>query len=101
MLKELDVITLTHDINEYKLKKGSQGAIVHCYHDQQAFEVEFVSDDGETLALLTLERADIGLEREIIRGQVLELLDSLPDNLLAEVRDFAEFLQHKGQRKVG
>ncbi|MBD2181284.1 DUF4926 domain-containing protein [Planktothrix sp. FACHB-1355] len=100
MLKELDVITLTRDLEEHGLKKGAKGAIVHCYDDEQAFEIEFVSDTGETLALLTLERADIQLEREIIRGLVLELLDALPADLLAEVRDFAEFLQHKRQRKV-
>lgn len=55
---------------------------------------------GETLALLTLERADIQLEPETIRGQVLEILDALPADLLVEVRDFAEFLQQKHQKKV-
>lgn len=100
MIKELDVITLTHDIQEHGLKKGSQGAIVHCYDNQQAYEVEFVSGEGETLALLTLERADLQLEREILKEEVLEILDSLPSDLLAEVRDFAEFLRHKF-RKVG
>jgi hypothetical protein len=62
MIKELDVITLTHDIQEHGLKKGSQGAIVHCYQDGQAFEVEFVDKLGDSLTLLTLERADFQLE---------------------------------------
>ena len=62
MIQELDVITLTHDIQEHGLKKGSQGAIVHCYQDGQAFEVEFVDKLGDSLALLTLERADFQLE---------------------------------------
>ncbi|MDJ0598633.1 MAG: DUF4926 domain-containing protein [Crocosphaera sp.] len=62
MLKELDVISLTHDIEEHGLKKGTQGAIVHCYDDQEAYEVEFVSESGETLALLTLEKTDIELK---------------------------------------
>jgi Domain of unknown function (DUF4926) len=48
MLKELDVVLLTRDIQEHNLKKGSQGAMVHCYEDGQAFEVEFVSETGET-----------------------------------------------------
>ena len=59
MIKELDVVTLTRNIPEHGLSKGSQGAVVHCYKDEQAFEVEFVSELGETLALLTLEKADI------------------------------------------
>jgi hypothetical protein len=62
MVKELDVVVLTHDIQEQGLKKGLKGAIVHCYEDAQAFEVEFVGESGETQALLTLETADIQLE---------------------------------------
>lgn len=59
MIKELDVVTLTRNIPEYGLSKGSHGAVVYCYNDEQAFEVEFVSESGENLALLTLEKADI------------------------------------------
>lgn len=59
MMKELDVVTLIHDIPEHGLLKGNRGAIVHCYMDKQAFEVEFVAESGETLALLTLETGDI------------------------------------------
>ena len=101
MLKELDVVVLTRDIQEQGLKKGLKGAIVHCYDDSQAFEVEFVAETGETQALLTLETADIQLERDIIRGQVVAILDALPADLLAEVRDFSEFLQFQRLRKVG
>jgi hypothetical protein len=100
MSKELDVITLTHDIQEHGLKKGSQGAIVHCYDDEQAFEVEFVNESGETLVLLTLEKTDIQLEQELIRSEVLEFINTLPADLLIEVRDFAEFLQHKYQQSA-
>lgn len=101
MIKELDVVTLTRDIQEHGLTKGSKGAVVHCYADGQGFEVEFVSETGETIALLTLERADIQPERETIREQVLEILNDLSEDLMAEVRDFAEFLHHKQQSKAG
>lgn len=93
MIKELDVVTLTHDLQEHGLTKGSKGAVVHCYGNEQGFEVEFVSEEGETIALLTLERADIQPERETIREQVLAILNALPEDLIAEVRNFAEFLQ--------
>jgi hypothetical protein len=33
--------------------------VVHCYKDSAAFEVEFVTAEGRTIALLTLNRADI------------------------------------------
>ena len=81
MIKELDVITLTHDIQEHGLKKGTQGAIVHCYNDQQPYEVEFVNDEGETLAILTLGKADIQLEQELVISEVLEIINTLPPNL--------------------
>ena len=58
-MKILDIVALTHDIAENGLKQGDIGAVVHCYKDETAFEVEFVSVDGKTIALLTLNRADL------------------------------------------
>jgi hypothetical protein len=95
MIKELDVVTLTRDLQEHRLPKGSKGAVVHCYGDREGFEVEFVHETGETIALVTLERADIQLERELIQEQVLTILNALPEDLMSEVRDFAEFLQQR------
>ena len=68
MIKELDVVTLTRDLTEHRLPKGSKGAVVHCYTDNQAFEVEFVAESGETLALLTLEKADIQLAKDVAQS---------------------------------
>ena len=59
MIQELDAVILTHDIKEYNLNCGTMGAVVHCYNDHQTFEVEFVNNEGQTLALLTLTNADI------------------------------------------
>jgi translation initiation factor IF-3 len=98
MIKELDVVTLTRNIPEHGLPKGSQGAVVHCYNDEQAFEVEFVAESGETLALLTLEKADIQSAKDADQAEILEILANLPDNLVAEVKDFAEFLYQKQQK---
>jgi hypothetical protein len=47
-----------------------------------------------------LDRENIQLERETIREQVFELIDAFPVDMLAEIRDFAEFLQYKRQKKV-
>jgi hypothetical protein len=52
----LDVVALTEDIPEYKLWRGEIGAVVECYPGD-AYEVEFVAQDGFTYALVTL-RAD-------------------------------------------
>lgn len=59
MFEELDTVALTHDLDEYALKKGDIGAVVYSYRDREAFEVEFVRGDGKTIALLTLSKQDI------------------------------------------
>ena len=59
MVRELDTVVLRHDIPEHGLKEGDIGAVVHCYRDGAAYEVEFVTAEGRTVALLTLASADI------------------------------------------
>lgn len=70
MFQELDTAVLTHDIQEYGLKQADIGAVVHCYKDSATFEVEFVTADGRTIVLLTLDQADI---RPIGRREVLHV----------------------------
>lgn len=59
MIHELDTVVLAHDIYEYGLQQDDIGAIVHCYKQHEAFEVEFVTGEGDTIAVLTLTQADI------------------------------------------
>jgi hypothetical protein len=59
MIRELDAVVLTRDIEEHGLKQGDLGAVVHCYTNGMAFEVEFVTAEGKTVALLTLAPQDI------------------------------------------
>ena len=73
MISELDAVVLTRDIEEYGLRQGDVGAVVHCYENGMAFEVEFVTAEGRTIALLTLSRADIRLMggREVLHVREL------------------------------
>jgi hypothetical protein len=59
VLRELDTVVLARDIEEYALKRGDVGAVVDCYENGTAFEVEFVAGAGQTVALLTLTPVDI------------------------------------------
>jgi hypothetical protein len=59
MIRELDTVALAHDIDQYGLKQGDLGAVVHCYGDGAAFEVEFVTAEGKTVAVLTLTEKDV------------------------------------------
>ena len=58
-MKELDLVVLIHDIEEHGLKTGDVGTVVHCYDDKAGFEVEFVTAEGKTVAVLTLTNKDI------------------------------------------
>ncbi|MBI3958725.1 MAG: DUF4926 domain-containing protein [Chloroflexi bacterium] len=49
----LDVVALTIDIPQYNLFRGEIGAVVECY-PTDGYEVEFVSLDGYTYALVAL-----------------------------------------------
>ena len=70
MIHELDTVVLTHDIEEHGLRQGDVGAVVHCYKDNAAFEVEFVTAEGRTIALLTLAPADI---RSMVDKEILHV----------------------------
>jgi hypothetical protein len=52
-IRLLDVVALTTDLPEHNLRRGELGAVVEC-HPDNAFEVEFVAQDGYTYALVTL-----------------------------------------------
>ena len=69
MFEELETVVLTHDIDKFALKKGDMGAVVNIYSDE-AFEVEFVSASGKTVALLTLNIKDI---RPVAKNEILHV----------------------------
>ncbi len=59
MIKELDLVVLTRHIKGHDLRAGDVGTVVHCYGDKKGFEVEFVTAEGKTIAVLTLTIDDI------------------------------------------
>jgi hypothetical protein len=58
-INEHDRVVLTVDLPNEKLTAGDVGTVVHIYPEGKAFEVEFVSLEGETVAVVTLERAQV------------------------------------------
>lgn len=71
MINELDTVALDRDLVEYSLAKGDLGTVVHAYEDGRAFEVEFITLAGDTIAVVTLEAGDIRpiREREIAHAR--------------------------------
>jgi hypothetical protein len=75
MIRELDLVVLANDIEGYNLKAGDVGAVVHCYDDNIGYEVEFVTAEGKTIAVLTLNAADI---RPIGHAEILHVREVSP-----------------------
>lgn len=71
MIKELDVVVLTAAIPNEGLEPGDVGTVVHAYRDGQAFEVEFTTVDGKTVAVATVEAWQVRPvgEREITHAR--------------------------------
>jgi hypothetical protein len=66
MLRERDIAVLVVDLPEFGLKAGDVGTVV-VVHGGDGYEVEFVTLDGETVAVTSLTRAQI---RRIARREV-------------------------------
>jgi hypothetical protein len=55
MIKEHDRVVLAASLPSEGLEIGDVGTIVHSYEDGRAYEVEFVTLDGRTAAVVTVE----------------------------------------------
>ena len=58
-MQELERVALTEDLPEHSLKIGDIGMIVHVYGDHKGYEVEFVTLNGELVALVSVYPSQI------------------------------------------
>lgn len=68
MIEELDTVVLTRAVEEHSLAAGDLGTVVFRYPEGEAFEVEFITAEGDTIAVLTLDPSDI---RPLADGEIL------------------------------
>ena len=54
MIEEHNSVVLTADLPDEKLEAGDAGTVVHIHKDGVAYEVEFVTLDGHTVAVATV-----------------------------------------------
>jgi hypothetical protein len=54
MINEHDRVVLTEDVPTEGLKAGDIGTVIHIHGNGEAYEVEFICLDGETIAVVTL-----------------------------------------------
>lgn len=55
MIKEHDCVVLTAGLPEEGLEAGDVGTVVHIHKSGVAYEVEFITLAGETIAVATVE----------------------------------------------
>ena len=74
MIKELDSVVLNADLPEYGLERGDIGTVVLIHGDGKGYEVEFVSLDGETMAVVSLPPSKVRPigRREIAHARTME-----------------------------
>ena len=59
MICELDRVVLTERVPALRLECGDVGTVVHVYADGKAFEIEFMTLDGQTTAVATVEASAV------------------------------------------
>ncbi len=64
MILEYDRVVLTTSVPGEGLEAGDVGTVVHLYREGAAYEVEFVTLDGRTAAVVTLEADQMRPVRE-------------------------------------
>ena len=68
MLAEHSLVVLDAELTDGKLSRGDVGTVVHAYKGGKGYEVEFVDGGGNTVALITVDAADV---RPIKAGELL------------------------------
>ena len=74
MIKEHDQVVLTKNLPALGLEQGDIGIVVHINSDGKAYEVEFMTLEGKTIGVSTLELTEV---RPVGRAEVPHVRDRL------------------------
>ncbi|MBM4050531.1 MAG: DUF4926 domain-containing protein [Planctomycetes bacterium] len=74
MIKELDTVVLAQDIPERGLASGDIGTVVLVHRGGKGYEVEFLTLDGDTVAVVSLSGSQVRPigRREIAHVRAME-----------------------------
>ena len=74
MIKEHERVVLKTAVPGEGLEAGDVGTVVHVYADKCAYEVEFITLDGKTAAVVTVEASQVRPvgKREITHARELQ-----------------------------
>jgi hypothetical protein len=73
MIRELESIVLVGDLPEHGLRDGDIGAVVHIHPGASGYEVEFMTLDGQTVAVVSLLPSQVRriAQREIAHARMV------------------------------
>jgi hypothetical protein len=73
MFLDYDMVVLVRDVPERRLRAGDVGTVVQLNEGGAILEVEFVTGDGEQVALVTLASSDVRAmtDEEILHVRLL------------------------------
>lgn len=74
MIRELERVALTTDLPEYHLVAGDIGTVVDITTDRDQYTIEFLTLDGDTVAVIAVEPEQIRHlgTKEIAHARVME-----------------------------
>ena len=75
MIKELDLVALATDLPSHGLVSGDVGTVVMVHRKGEGYEVEFLTSDGETSAVLSLDANQV---RPFTGHQLLHTRETAP-----------------------
>lgn len=75
MIREHDRVVLNVAVPKKGLVAGDVGTVVHLYHDRKAYEVEFATLAGASLAVVTLEAEQV---RRVSNREIAHVRDLVP-----------------------
>jgi hypothetical protein len=75
-MRELESVVLLVDQPDWGLAAGDVGTVVHVYGADEAYEVEFTTLSGQTLAVLTLRPSEVRAvtERDLMHVRLAGVL---------------------------
>ena len=73
MIKEHDCVVLTTDLPKDKLEAGDVGTVIHIHENGVAYEVEFMTMDGHTVAVTTVSNKQLRSVSHLDISHVREL----------------------------
>ncbi len=74
VIEEFEDVALVNDLPKYGLRAGDIGVVVDIHGNNAGYTVEFMTRDGVTVAVITLDANQIRVigEREMLQSRPLE-----------------------------